>query len=146
MKKAPTTKRKSPPKRSGKAAPKGVEVRASNRLLSLIVKALDDKKAANLRVFNVGQLSSITDYLVLATVTAEPHLRALRVELEKVIDGERAKIVGIDMTKGSGWTVVDAFDVMVHLFTAENREKYRLDTLWKDAAEVPLTDLLASHT
>ncbi len=67
-------------------------------------------------------------------------------ELEKVIDGERAKIVGIDMAKGSGWTVVDAFDVMVHLFTAENRKKYRLDTLWKDAAEVPLADLLASHT
>jgi ribosome-associated protein len=146
MKKAPTTKRKSPAKRSGKAVPKGVEVRASNRLLSLIVKALDDKKAADLRIFNVGQLSSITDYLVLATVAAEPHLRALRVELEKVIDAEQAKIVGIDMTKGSGWTVVDAFDVMVHLFTAENREKYRLDTLWKDAAEVPLKELLASHT
>jgi ribosome-associated protein len=145
MKKLPSTKRKSPAKRSGKAAPKGVEVRASNRLLSLIVKALDDKKAVNLRVFNVGQLSSITDYLVLATVAAEPHLRALRVELEKVIDGERAKIVGIDMTKGSGWTVVDAFDVMVHLFTAENREKYRLDTLWKDAAEVPLADLLSTN-
>ncbi len=76
MKKAPTTKRKSPAKRTGKAAPGGIEVRASNRLLSLIVKALDDKKAVDLRIFNVGQLSTITDYLVLATVAAEPHLRA----------------------------------------------------------------------
>jgi ribosome-associated protein len=112
------------------------------RLLALIVQALDAKKAEQLQVLNVGALSSITDYLVLGTATSEPHLRALRVELEKVIDGEKAKILGMDTGQGSGWTVIDAFDVMVHLFTPENREKYRLELLWRDAEPVALDALL----
>lgn len=112
-------------------------------LLTDIVRCLDDKKAEDLRVLKVGAQSSITDYLVLATGTSEPHLRALRVELEKVIDQRKAPIAGMDSGEpGSGWTVVDAYQVMVHLFTSEKREQYRLENLWKDAQDVSLTRLL----
>jgi len=143
MKKAVAPKKKAASKpRRAPAKPAAVSEKPSNRLLQLLVQALDEKKAENLRVFNVSKLSSITDYLVLATVVAEPHLRSLRVELEKVIDAEQAKIMGIDTSSGSGWTVVDAFDVMVHLFTKENRDKYRLELLWKDAHEVDIRKLL----
>ncbi len=112
------------------------------RVLALIVRALDAKKTENIQILRVADLSSITDYLVLGTATSDPHLRALRVELEKVIDAEGTKILGMDTTKGSGWVVVDAFDVMVHLFTQDNRNRYRLDLLWRDAHEVPLSQLL----
>jgi ribosome-associated protein len=112
-------------------------------LLKSIIRTLDDKKAEDLRVLDVRAQSSITDYLVLATGTSGPHLRALRVELEKTLDGARAPIVGTESREGSGWTVFDAFDVMIHLFTAENRAKYRLELLWKDAVEVPVAGLLA---
>jgi ribosome-associated protein len=110
----------------------------SNKLLQLIVQALDDKKAEDLRVLDVSKLSSITDYLILATGNSEPHLRALRIEVERVLDAEKAKILGVDTTRSSGWTVVDAFEIMIHLFTPENREKYRMELLWKDATEVKL--------
>lgn len=112
------------------------------QLLKAIVQALDAKKAEALQVLHVGRQSSITDYLVLANATSEPHLRALRVELEKVLDSHHARILGTDGHQGSGWTVVDAFDLMVHLFTADNRDKYRMDLLWKDAEEVALSKLL----
>jgi ribosome-associated protein len=111
-------------------------------LLKMLVRALDDKKAEDLRVLEVRAQSSITDYLVLATGTSEPHLRALRVEMEKVLDSAGARIVGVESRPGSGWTVFDAFDIMVHLFTAENREKYRLDLLWRDAIDIPVAGLL----
>ncbi len=116
---------------------------AESRLLALLVQALDAKKAEDIRVLRVQELSSITDYLVLATATSDPHQRALRIELEKVLDAEKARILGIDTSKGSGWTVVDAFDVMIHLFTPDNRKKYRLDLLWNDAEEIPLSAFLA---
>jgi len=142
-KKATSKTRRAPSKPAvGSPKPELLSEKPANRLLQLLVQALDAKKAENLRIFNVSRVSSITDYLVLATVMAEPHLRALRVELEKVIDAERAKIMGIDTSTGSGWTVVDAFDVMVHLFTKENRDKYRLELLWKDAHEVDVRKLL----
>jgi ribosome-associated protein len=112
------------------------------KLLKAIVQVLDAKKAEDLKVLDVSKQSSITDYLILANGNSEPHLRALRVELEKVLDSMQARILGMDTGKGSGWTVVDAFEVMVHLFTTENRGIYRLDSLWKDATEVSLSKLL----
>ena len=113
----------------------------SAKLLKLIVEALGAKKAEDLRVLDVSKLSSITDYLVLATGNSEPHLRALRIELERTLDEQEARILAVDTTKGSGWTVIDAFEIMVHLFTSENRGKYRIELLWKDAVELSLTDL-----
>ena len=117
---------------------------AALNLVKLCVKALDDKKAGDLRVLDVSAQSSITDFLVLATGTSEPHLRALRVELEKVIDASGTRIVGMELAQASGWLVIDAFDVMVHLFLPDVREKYQLERLWKDAVEVSVPTLLAA--
>ncbi len=114
--------------------------------VKLICKALDDKKVEGLRVLDVSEQSSITDFLVVATGTSEPHLRALRVELEKVLDAERVKIIGMDDDFSSGWLVVDAFDVMIHIFTNEKREHYGLENLWKDALEIPMSKLFADST
>jgi ribosome-associated protein len=108
-------------------------------LLVKIVEALDAKKTADIQVLDVSALSSITDFLVIGTATSSPHLRALRVELEKVIDAARAPILGMDTGRESGWTVIDAFDIMIHLLTPDNRAKYRLELLWRDARPVPMT-------
>lgn len=129
-------------KTTARATPRKKTASPTQQLLKLVVQALDAKKAEDLRVLDVSEQSSITDYLVLANGTSEPHLRALRIELEKVIDAQKVKILGMDNAKGSGWMVVDAFDVMVHLFTPENREKYRMEQLWGDAVDVPVAKLL----
>ena len=112
-------------------------------LVKLCCRVLDDKKAGELVVLDVSAQSSITDYLILATATSEPHLRALRIELEKVLDAGKVAIVGTETAQDSGWTVIDAFDVMVHLFLAEARERYGLERLWRDAAEVSISKLLS---
>ena len=114
----------------------------SLELVKLCCHALDEKKAQDLRVLDVSAQSSITDYLVLATVNSEPHLRALRIELEKAVDAAKTRIVGIENAQESGWTVVDLFDVMVHLFVADRRSHYGLENLWKDAVEVSVSKLL----
>lgn len=111
-------------------------------LAQLCCRALDEKKAEDLRVLDVSEQSSITNYLVLATGTSEPHLRALRVELEKVLDTAKIHLVGMESSPESGWIVIDAFDVMVHLFSAERRQHYGLENLWKDARDVPVEKLL----
>jgi len=123
-------------------AKKSTKPPVPNPLLPLLVKALDAKKAEDLQVVDVREQSSITDFLVLATGTSEPHLRALRIEVEKVLDENHAKIVGMDTAKESGWSVIDAFDIMVHLFTREKRERFRLDLLWKDGEVVSCERLL----
>jgi ribosome-associated protein len=115
---------------------------ASRELLKICCRALDDKKAGDLRVFDVSEQSSITDFLVLATATSEPHLRAMRVELEKAVDASKTRILGIDAAHDSGWVVVDLFDVMVHLFLPDRRSQYGLERLWKDATELSPADAM----
>lgn len=128
-----------PRRKSGK--PKQTE-RPVDRLLKRIVQALDAKKAEDLQVLDVSAVSSITDYLVITTGGSEPHLRALRIELERVLDEEKARIVGVDNERGSGWTVVDAFEIMIHVLTPDNRAKFQLEALWKDSQPVDLKTLL----
>ncbi len=113
-------------------------------IIAELVQALDDKKTADLCVLKVDEQSSITDYLILGTGMAGPHLRALRVELEKVLDAAGAPIAGVDFGEDSGWIVFDAYQVMIHLFMPEQREIYQLEKLWGDAIELDVESMLVS--
>jgi ribosome-associated protein len=116
---------------------------ATRELLRNVVIALADKKAEQLTVLHVTQ-SDITDYLVLATGNSDPHLRALRIEAERILDTARAPIAGMEQGDyGSGWTVVDAWQIMIHLFTAGQRANYALERLWKDAEVIDVAKLVA---
>lgn len=127
--------------RRAKAGPTG-----GRALVRLCCRALAEKKAEHLRVLDVSAHSSLTDYLVIATGTSEPHLRALRAELERVLEEARVRVVGRESAEASGWTVLDAFDVMVHLFTPAQRRHYALEGLWKDAREVSVAALLRTRS
>lgn len=115
---------------------------AALEVVKVVCRVLDDKKAGEISILDVSQQSSITDYLILATATSEPHLRALRVEVEKALDAARIHLVGMEAAQESGWLVIDAFDVMVHLFLGPVRERYGLERLWQDAAEISLDKAL----
>lgn len=117
---------------------------ATLELLRKLVRAIDDKKAESLVVMDVRAKSSITDFLVLANGNSEPHLRALRIEAEKILDEAKAPIAGMETGGyGSGWTVVDAYQIMLHIFTPAQRETYAMEKLWKDAKPIDVKTLLA---
>ncbi len=118
---------------------------AAPELIADLVQALDDKKALDLRVLQVAEQSSITDYLILGTGQAGPHLRALRVEMERVLDAAGAPIAGVDFGQDSGWIVFDAYQVMVHLFLPEQRDTYQLEKLWGDAVELDVPSMVKAN-
>lgn len=118
---------------------------AALETVKLCCGILDEKKAGDLTVLDVSGQSSITDYLIVATATSGPHLRALRVELEKGLDAANTHLVGMETPDESGWMVIDAFDVMIHLFLAETRERYGLERLWRDASEISVDKLLGKQ-
>jgi ribosome-associated protein len=115
----------------------------SLELVRLCCRSLDDKKGGDISILDVRGVSSITDYLVIVTATSEPHVRALRVELEKAVDSAKSHVVRFETAHESGWAVMDAFNVMVHIFTPERRRQYGLEKLWRDGNEVPLKRILA---
>jgi len=113
-------------------------------LVRLVVNALDDKKASDIRVFEIREQSSVTDFVVVATGTSDPHLRALGNEVDKALDDANIRVLGVESQPESGWTVVDAFHVMVHVFRADQRANFQIEKLWKDAKELPSKQFLSA--
>jgi len=113
----------------------------NRRLLKACINALEDAKADDIQALDVSKQSSITNFLILASANSEPHMRALKRDLDKTLKEKRVRIIGTDEGQDSGWSVVDAFDVMIHLFTPEVREHYDLESLWKDATRLDLDAL-----
>lgn len=106
----------------------------SKKLALLCRKLADNRKAENIQVLDVRELSSVTDFYVLASGTSDPHVRAIVDELTTKLREEaglRPKTV--EGGPAGGWVVLDLFDVIVHVMRAEVREKYDLEGLWGDA-------------
>ena len=97
----------------------------------------DNRKAENIVVLEVAEISSIADYFVIASGTSEPHLRAISDEItDKLREQHDIRPRAVDGTLQAGWLVLDYFDVIVHVMRADVRERYDLESLWGDAPQV----------
>ena len=109
----------------------------SKKLATNCRELADNKKAENIVILDVREISSITDYFVIASGTSEPHLRAISDEItEKLREDHEVRPRAVDGTSSAGWLVLDFFDVIVHLMRTDVREHYDLEGLWGDAPRV----------
>lgn len=106
----------------------------SKKLATNCRELADNKKAENIVILDVREISSITDYFVIASGTSEPHLRAISDEItERLREENEIRPRAVDGTLQAGWLVLDFFDVIVHLMKTDVREHYDLEGLWGDA-------------
>jgi ribosome-associated protein len=111
----------------------------SKKLAQLCREFADNKKAENLVILDVRELSSVTDYFVIASGTSEPHLRAIVEEItDELREQHGLRPTRMDGTVQGAWVVLDFFDVIVHVMRADARVRYDLEGLWGDAARVKL--------
>lgn len=109
----------------------------SKKLALLCRDLADNRKAENIVLLDVRELSSVTDYFVVASGTSEPHLRAITEEItEKLRAEHNLRPRAVDGTLQTAWVVLDYFDVIVHVMRSDVREHYNLEGLWGDAPQV----------
>lgn len=107
-------------------------------LLTFILKALDDKKAENLVTIDLKNKSSIADFLVIASGNSARQVGAMAESLYRELKKQGMKPHIEGMPQGD-WVLVDAGDIIVHLFRPEVRVFYNLEKMW--GVEVPQTAL-----
>ncbi len=103
-----------------------------------IAELAADKKARDIRAYNVHGMTLITDVFVMCTVTSEPQMKAVA---NAVREGMREVGVPPLNTEGNhrgNWLLIDYGEVIVHVFREEARAFYDLDGLWGDAPEIAL--------
>jgi ribosome-associated protein len=109
----------------------------SKKLALLCRELADNRKAEDIVVLDVRELSTVTDYFVIASGTSEPHLRAIVDEItDELRDEHDVRPRAVDGTLQTAWIVMDFFDVIVHVMRKDVRERYDLETLWGDAPQV----------
>ena len=103
----------------------------TEELLAIVQETLDDKKALNIKSINVVGKTSVTDYMVIATVTSERHLKALSDYVIEEIKKQDVTPLGVEGDDGSDWVLVDLGDIILHLMTVHTRDFYQLEKLWE---------------
>jgi ribosome-associated protein len=88
-------------------------------------------------ILDLVGISPICDYFVIATGTSDRQLRAVADHLEQMAAQRNEKPYGVSGYQEGNWVVVDFVDVVIHLFDAERRVYYDLDSLWGDREKIP---------
>lgn len=108
----------------------------SLELAKQTAKILDSKKALELKIVGICDISALTDYFVLATGTSNTHVKALADEVEFELKKIGVIANHIEGYRSNSWVLLDYGNVIIHVFTQESRQFYDLDHLWQDGEQI----------
>lgn len=103
-------------------------------------QAAQDKQAEDVLVLEVGHLTSIADYFVLASGETERQVRAIATFIEKEISSRFHSIPQVEGQAASKWILLDFGDVIAHIFKNDVRQYYSLEKMWADAPQIPVPE------
>jgi ribosome-associated protein len=101
-----------------------------------VVDAASDKQAGNIILLDVRELAGFTDYFVICSGESERQLRTIQDEVWESLKRANVTPHHQEGALDSGWLLLDYGDVIVHIFSTAERERYRLEDLWRDARTV----------
>lgn len=102
----------------------------SKQLLALAEHALADLKAREVKILDVRQQTSITDYMVVVSGTSDRHVKSIADRLVQSASAAGCPPLGVEGTQTGEWVLVDLADVVVHIMQPKARDFYQLENLW----------------
>jgi len=105
-----------------------------------IVKVLNDKKGEKIKILKITDVSTLADYMVIATGTSSTHVKALSDEVERRLNEKGFSVSHVEGYRSNSWILLDYVDIIVHIFSEEAREFYDLERLWQDSEELKIDE------
>ena len=114
----------------------------SEQLCTLIVDALNDVKAQDITKLDVRKMTTVTDYMIVASGTSNRHVKALVDNVSEKAREAGHKPIGVEGEEGGEWVLLDLQDALVHVMLPKVREFYNLEKLWSfgSAGDLAVTD------
>ena len=103
---------------------------AEDRLLNIVVDAIDDMKGVDLLVIDVRDMTSITDRMVITSGTSTRHVKSIADSVALKAKQAGFPALGVEGAQAAEWVLIDLGDVVVHVMTPTIREFYALEKLW----------------
>ena len=107
----------------------------ADQILDLITSSLDSDKAENILTIPLQGKSSMADYMVIASGASSRHVAAMAEHVEFKLKQAGVSLLGLEGMQQADWVLLDANDVIVHLFRPEVRGFYGLERMWIDASD-----------
>ena len=105
-----------------------------------IAKLMLEKKATNIKIFDVRKITSITDYFIICDSGSEPQTKAILNHVSQTLKKKGVKPINIEGQNKLEWVLLDYFDYIIHIFSEEKRIFYDIDRLWADAKITKIED------
>ncbi|SER22305.1 ribosome-associated protein [Nitrosomonas sp. Nm51] len=102
----------------------------SDKLVKIIVDALEDIKAFDIKVLCVSELTSMFDYIIIASANSSRQTKALADNVQEKVKSAGGSILSLEGGQTGEWLLVDLGDIIVHIMQPEAREYYNLEALW----------------
>jgi len=112
----------------------------SNTLANNIAELIFNKKGYDVRIIDLRELVSFTDYFVICSADSDTQVKAIADEIDKSLRDEGLKCWHKEGYRALSWVLLDYVDVVVHVFKKEMREFYNLEKLWGDAPVIEVED------
>lgn len=106
-------------------------------MYDVIVAALEDKKARDLKVIDIQDLTTIATYFIICSGTSTTHIKALADEVEFKLKEKGVSPHRIEGYNNARWILMDYGEIVVHIFHEEDRQFYNLERLWQDGRAIP---------
>ncbi len=110
-----------------------------------IVKTLDSKRANDIKVLKIDNKTIIADYFVICTGNSTTQIKTLADEVEYQLGVGQVPYVRLEGSDCPDWKVVDCHDVIVHIFSNEARDFYKIEKLWADAEEIDISNIITEN-
>ena len=104
--------------------------KVTNNIARTIHKVLSDNKAKNITKINLEKKSSIADFMIICSGTSNRHVISLSNYLMEALKKENLNTLNVEGIRNGDWVLVDAGDIIIHLFRSEVREYYGLEKMW----------------
>ena len=113
----------------------------TKELTAKVYKALDEKLAEDISVIDISNISVIADYFIVATAKNQNHLAALQDAADEVMYKNGFNAKQVEGNRNSTWILMDYEDIIIHLFSAEDRLFYNLERIWQDGTFISYDEL-----
>ena len=113
----------------------------SKELAKLACDALDDKKALEIKVINIENVSTLADYFIIASGTNHNQVQAMADNVDETLGRAGYETKQIEGYQNANWILMDYRDIVIHIFDEENRLFYDLERIWRDGTVVEVEDL-----
>ena len=105
-------------------------------LAKIAIAALEDKKAEDVRVIDIADVSVLADYFIIASGNNRTQVQAMADEIEQRLGRAGAEPRQVEGYQAANWVLLDFGDVIIHIFDAQNRLFYDLERIWKDGTQI----------